>query len=297
MKVARYPVVLAVLAAALYAVGTPFSKLLLEYFPPMRLAAFLYLGAGIGIGIVGAVRGGKGWFLKELCFFRKELPYVAGMIALDILAPILLMFSLQRTSASNAALLNNFEIVATSLIALIVFREPIRGKLWVAIAFIMLASVMLSLEGQGSLAFSSGSLLVLLACACWGLENNCTRKLSGRNPTIVVVMKGFGAGLGALLVAHAAGEQTGAMALVPLAMLLGFVSYGLSVYCYVYAQRFLGAARTSVYYAIAPFFGVLFSWIFLREAPSTMFVLALCVMLAGAVFAVLDQKTTIREDA
>ncbi len=290
MKVDRCQVMLAVIAVALYAVGTPFSKLLLGYLPPMMMAAFLYLGAGIGMSAAGIIHGGKGYFHRELRFSRQERPYIAGMIGLDILAPIFMMLGLKSTLASNASLLNNFEIVTTSLVASWVFHEPIRKKLWVAIALIVLASIMLSLQDHGSLTFSSGSVLILLACVCWGWENNCTRMLSGRKPSIVVIVKGFGAGLGALLVACVAKEQIGSIILAPLAMLLGFVSYGLSIYCYVYAQRFLGAARTSAYYAIAPFLGVLFSWLILRETPDTVFATALCVMLAGAALATLDHK-------
>jgi len=44
-----------------------------------------------------------------------------------------------------------------------------------------------------------------------------------------------------------------------LTLLLGFVAYGLNIYFYILAQRDLGAARTSAYYAIAPFVGVLLS--------------------------------------
>ena len=48
---------------------------------------------------------------------KKELPYTVAMVVLDIIAPILLMFGISFTSSANVSLLNNFEIVATSLIA------------------------------------------------------------------------------------------------------------------------------------------------------------------------------------
>lgn len=60
---------------------------------------------------------------------RRELPYTVGMVVLDIAAPIFLMLGLQRTTAANAALLNNFEIVATTLIALVLFREVVSKRL------------------------------------------------------------------------------------------------------------------------------------------------------------------------
>lgn len=77
---------------------------------------------------------------------KDEKPYMLGMVLLDILAPALLMFGLRSTLAANASLLNNFEIVATSLIALILFKEAISRRLWIGIVLVTLASVLLSLE-------------------------------------------------------------------------------------------------------------------------------------------------------
>ncbi len=67
-----------------------------------------------------------------------------------------------------------------------------------------------------------------------------------------------------------------------LVLLLGFVAYGLSIYFYVYAQRILGAARTSAYYAVAPFIGVFLSLLIFREIPGILFVAALDLMIIGA---------------
>ncbi|MGN0746319.1 MAG: DMT family transporter, partial [Aristaeellaceae bacterium] len=205
-----------------------------------------------------------------------------AMVVLDIAAPVLLMNGLTRTSSANAALLNNFEIVATSLIALAVFHERIDRRLWCAIGVVTVASMLLSVEDAGSLTFSSGSLLVLLACVCWGFENNCTRMMSHGDPLYIVAIKGLGSGAGAAVVAWLSRETMPEWRLIPLAMLLGFVSYGLSVYCYVYAQRSLGAARTSAYYAIAPFVGVGISFLMFREMPGPLFLIALALMLWGS---------------
>ena len=126
---------------------------------------------------------------------RRQLPFTLGMILLDIAAPILLMLGLARAPAAHVSLLNNFEIVATSLFALLLFHERISRRVWCAIFLITAASMLLSFEGVQSLRFSSGSLLVLGACLCWGLENNCTRALSEKDPLQIVVVKGFGSDL------------------------------------------------------------------------------------------------------
>lgn len=279
------PIFFAVTAAVLYALNSPLSKLLLQDVQPMMMASFLYLGAGVGLLIAGLFRKAGGCVSGELPLTRSELPYTLGMIGLDIAAPICLMMGLSCTTAENASLLNNFEIVATSVIALFIFREQISRRLWIAIGLMTVSSIILSFENRNSLSFSCGSLLVLAACICWGFENNCTRMLSHKSPVEIVVIKGFCSGLGSFLIAMMAGEQIPALWYVMAAMMVGFVAYGLSICFYIYAQRDLGAARTSTYYSVAPFVGVFLSLIIFREIPEMNFWIALVIMAGGTYLA------------
>ena len=285
---AGHAVLWALLAAALYAISTPVSKLLLQDVAPTMMAGLLYLGAGTGMFVLGVVRRGIKQLPREQHLTRRDLPYTVGMVLLDIAAPICLMVGLTRTTSANASLLNNFEIVATALIALMVFREKISRRLWLAIDLITLSSMILSFEDASSLQFSFGSLFVLAACVCWGFENNCTRMMSASDPLEIVVIKGFGSGLGSLLIALVVGEPLPAPEVLPVVLALGFVAYGLSIFFYVYAQRRLGAAKTSAYYAVAPFIGVLLSRLILRESFTQVFLIALFIMMAGTYFASTD---------
>lgn len=282
-------VVFAILAALLYALSSPLSKILLQNLHPTMMAALLYLGAGIGISMVGLVQNSINGKTKELHLTKKELPYTLGMIILDILAPIFLMIGLQLTTAANASLLNNFEIVATSIVAFVIFRERVSKKVWIAIVLVTLSSALLSIQDLSSFSFSIGSLFVLLACLCWGVENNFTRILSSKNPMQIVIMKGFGSGLGSLLIAYIAGDFSIDMQYIIPALVLGFFAYGLSILFYVYAQRELGTSKTSAYYAFAPFIGTGLSLIIFREIPSLSFMVALVIMLSGAYLAYSDQ--------
>ncbi|MBE6612013.1 MAG: DMT family transporter [Ruminococcaceae bacterium] len=279
----------ALLAAVLYALNAPFSKLLLAELPPAAMAGLLYLGAGIGMAAVGLAGRLGGRKQTEKPLERTDFPYVLAMILLDIAAPILLMLGLSRTSAAAASLLNNFEIVATSLIALAVFREKLSPRLWAAIGLVTISCALLSAEdvilGGETLEFSAGSLFVLGACICWGIENNCTGKLSEKDPLQVVVVKGIFSGIGSLVTAWLTGETIPLTLSIIGALILGFVAYGLSIYFYVSAQRGLGAAKTSAYYAVAPFVGSGISLVLYREIPSIIFLGALAVMIAGTVLA------------
>ena len=272
----------AILAASLYAINAPFSKILLEFMPPTLMAGFLYVGAGIGMTFIALIQKVKKTDTKELKLTKTELPYTIAMIILDIAAPIFLLFGLNATTAANASLLNNFEIVATAIIALIVFKEKISPRLWFGIFFITLSCGMLSFEDVSSLHFSYGSLFVLLSAICWGFENNCTRKISSKDPLQIVLLKGIFSGIGSLIIGLYMGERTSSLWSIFAVLWIGFIAYGLSIYFYVYAQRLLGAARTSAYYAVAPFIATILSLIILREIPDITYYFALVLMIIGA---------------
>ena len=272
----------AILAAVLYAINAPFSKILLEFMPPTLMAGFLYVGAGIGMIFIAFMRKIKKYEAKELKLTKSELPYTIAMIVLDIAAPICLLFGLNSTTAANASLLNNFEIVATAIIALMVFKEKISTRLWFGIFFVTLSCGILSFEDVSSLRFSYGSLFVLLATICWGFENNCTRKISSKDPLQIVLLKGIFSGIGSLIIGLFIGERTEALWSIVAVLCVGFVAYGLSIYFYVYAQRLLGAARTSAYYAVAPFIAAILSLIIFREIPDVTYFVALVLMIVGA---------------
>ena len=279
-------VILALLAAIFYAINTPFSKVLLNKIPPTFMASFLYLGAGIGVGIMYLFRSKNEDKYERLN--KTDFPYTIGMIVLDIMAPIFLMIGINIGSVSNASLLGNFEIVATTLIALLIFMEKVTSKLWIAIGFITVSSIVLSIEGSVSFQFSLGSLFVILATCCWGLENNCTRKISDKSTYEIVLLKGFFSGGCAFIVALILGERIPEIKYIIIALLLGFVAYGLSIFMYIRAQRDLGAAKTSAYYAVAPFVGTFLAFIVNGEKLTLTYFIGLVFMIIGSMFIVYD---------
>ncbi|MDW7656923.1 MAG: EamA family transporter [Bacillota bacterium] len=279
----------AILAAVLFGLNAPFAKLLLRDIPPLYMASFLYLGAAVGMSLIHLWTSQRKTPSKESGLAKNDRLWVILMILLDILAPYLLMLGLSQTAAASASLLINFEMVATALIALWLFKETIGRQVWLSLIIITVASVILSLDftDLSAISFSKGSLLILSACLCWGLENNCTRNLSAKNPVQIVMIKGFGSGLGALLLALSFRIPL-QLRWVPLiaAFMLGFISYGLSIYFYVHAQRWLGAARTSMYYATAPFIGVLVSFLLLNEPLGLSFAVGAVLMIFGTILAI-----------
>lgn len=279
-------ILFAILAAVFYAINMPCSKLLLKAVPSTLMAGLLYLGAGMGMGCFFLFNLRKAE--RKSLLSRADLPYTIGMVALDIAAPILLMYGLQSAPSAAASLLNNFEIVATAIIALAIFKETISKKLWLAIALVTASSVILTCDFSSGLQFSWGSLLVLGAAVCWGFENNCTRKIASKNTYEIVTVKGLCSGLGSFVIGLALGERLPSYKNALLVMLLGFVAYGLSIFFYIKAQKELGAAKTSAYYAVAPFVGALLSFVVLKEPFSAQYFMALALMVIGSIVATAD---------
>lgn len=55
----------AILAATLYAINAPFSKILLNFMPPTLMAGFLYAGAGVGMVFIAFIRNLRETETKE----------------------------------------------------------------------------------------------------------------------------------------------------------------------------------------------------------------------------------------
>jgi drug/metabolite transporter (DMT)-like permease len=98
----------------------------------------------------------------------------------------------------------------------------------------------------------------------------------------IVLLKGIFSGLGSVIIGLCIGERITVLWSVFAVLGVGFVAYGLSIFFYVYAQRMLGAARTSAYYAVAPFIGTLLSLVIFRDIPQYIFFIALGLMVVGA---------------
>lgn len=285
-------IAIALLAALCYSISSPLSKLILNYLSPTLMAGFLYLGAGVCMLFIFLFRMiFKKKIKKEKKLTKKDLPYVIGMVILDIAAPILMMLGLSTTSAANASLLNNFEIVMTSLIALLFFKEKISPRLWLGIGAITISCVILAFESYEALNFNLGSILILLAALCWGAENNCTKKISSSDPLEIVLIKGLCSGTGSIIIGLCIGERIELVNIwsVFATLGVGLIAYGLSIFLYIYAQRFISAAKTSAYYAINPFIAAIFSLIIFLEIPNWQFVLAIIIMAIGAWLASSDK--------
>ena len=278
-----YPILQALLAALLFGASAPISKVLLGDVQPIPLAGLLYVGSGISLLAVKAWQYLQKNHETEAGLTRPDIKWLAGAVVTGgIAAPIVLLFSLRETPGTTASLLLNFEGVATMLIAALIFKEGIGRRAGWAILLITLASIFLSTNLNQEWGLSIGALGILAACLLWGLDNNLTCNISAKDPLIIVTIKGMAAGGFSLLLGIALGNQFPGLEIVIKAMLLGSLSYGLSIVLFVHAMRGLGAARTSGLFGTAPLAGVLLSFIIFRENFNPMLLAAIPLMIIGA---------------
>lgn len=280
-----YPIAQALIAALLFGASAPVAKILLGETSPVPLAAFLYLGSGAGLLIYQSLLKFRNkQAAKEAPLVRGDFPWLLGAILFGgVAAPILLMTSLKTTPASTASLLLNFESIATTVIAVLFFKEGIGKRVFNAILCVTLSSILLSWDFTNHWGISLGALGILCACFCWGIDNNFTRNISAKNPITIVIMKGLVAGSFSLILAIALGDALPGVAAAGKIMLLGCFSYGVSIVLFVLAMRSLGSARTSALFGTSPFIGAALSFLLLGDVPGNMFLISLPIMLLGTI--------------
>ncbi|HNE05936.1 MAG TPA: EamA family transporter [Anaerolineales bacterium] len=284
-------VIQALIAALLFGASAPIAKLLLGEVEPIPLAAFLYLGSGIGLlGIKLFQRINQQGVNDEAQVEKSDFKWLLGaIVAGGVAAPITLLFSLKNTPAATASLLLNFEGVATTLIAFFAFKESISRRAWWAIALITVASIFLSINFNAEWGFSLGALGIIAACVLWGVDNNFTRNISAKDPLVIVTIKGLGAGSFSLIMALFLGNNLPSWEVILGALVLGSLSYGASIVLFIHAMRGLGAARTSALFSTAPIAGIVLSILIFQEFPSWLFIFALPLMIVGAFLLVNDE--------
>lgn len=255
----------AVGSAVLFGASAPLSKLLIGSVDPWLLAGILYLGAGIGLGIVNVGRSALRLPNSEAPLQRRDLPWLAAVLFFGgLLGPVLLMFGLSMTTASSGSLLLNLEGLATMLIAWVVFRENVDRRLVLGALAILAGALVLSWDGHG-VSVDLGGLLIAGACLAWGIDNNLTRKLSSADPMQIAMIKGLVAGSANLALALAAGAVLPPAGVIFAAGAVGFLGIGVSLVMFMLGLRHLGSARTGAYFSLAPFIGAVIAFALLGE--------------------------------
>lgn len=283
------PAIIAALGAALlFGASTPFAKLLASHVSPVLLAGLLYLGSGLGLSAIRLVRD-RG-FVAPTLLAREWFWFVGAIVSGGVVGPVLLMYGLTQTSASDASLLLNLESVFTALLAWVVFREHTDRRIVLGMALIVAGGASLAWPHGG---ISGGGLrgesAIACACLCWALDNNLTRKVSAADALFIAGTKGLAAGITNCVVAMVLGAAFPASTLLVAAMTIGLFGYGLSLMLFVVALRGLGSGRTGAYFSTAPFLGATIALVFFHESATQGFWIA-ALLMAGGVWLHLTER-------
>lgn len=261
-------------AAALFGSSPPVAKVLLRDVGPLTLAGLLYLGAALGV-LPFSLRGGS----RERRRNRTHLRHLLTAIFFGgVAGPVLLLLGLARAPAASVSLWLNLETVATAVLAWLFFREHLGLRTGLAAACVVAAGVMLALPFDAGTA--TGAALVAAACVCWGLDNNATALIDGYTPAQSTAIKGLAAGTFNLALGIALEGAPPASALLP-ALALGAFAYGVSIMLYIGGAHQLGATRSQMIFATAPFWGTAVAWAGFGEATTTAQLIAIAPMAAG----------------
>jgi drug/metabolite transporter (DMT)-like permease len=265
----------------LFGASMPATTQLAGDMPALVLAGLLYVGAALAVLPAAALRRPSGAALR-----RSWVPLFGAVVAGGAVGPVILVVGLASAPAATASLLLNFELVATVVLAALFFREHLGGRVVGGAAAIVAASFLLVWQPGAEL--TTGALLVVAACVCWGLDNNLTAQIDQVAPEHVTLLKGAVAGTAnialGLVIAPTAGvdvyDITGAL-------LIGALGYGVSITLWVGGARDLGAARAQAIFSVAPFVGAVIAWVVLGD-PVKWFQIMATVIAAGGVWFSLD---------
>ena len=209
------------------------------------LAGLLYIGAGVAVLPATILRPPA----------RPRLRTGGRRLAIAVLfggaiAPVLPAAGLARTPAATASLLLNLELVATVILAAVVFHEHIGHRVATSTALVVTGGVVLT--WAAALELRLGAIFVAGACMFWAIDNCVTAGLDELAPHHITMAKAIVAGtanlaLGLIISPPPSPGQ------VLAALTIGVIGYGLSITMWVTGARDLGAARGQLIFAIAPF--------------------------------------------
>ncbi|HJJ47478.1 MAG TPA: DMT family transporter [Methanocorpusculum sp.] len=279
-------VLFAILASVCNGFDTPLKQLFTGDVGPFMIIAFLFLGSAAGFALVSLIGCKTTINNKDRHVKKSDILFLIGVILTTLLANICVCLGLQTTSASSASVLLSFDTVVTVVIALLIYHEKVSKRLWIGVIFIVLGSIALAVKDGSAFIFNTGSLLILLAALFYGIRANISKKLSGKNPSEVVIIRGFGVFIIALPLGLVFGESIPTIGDAIALMFIGILTCGCVLFFTLCAQKRLGAAKTGAIYGISPLLGAVFAFIILGEVPSASFIAALILIIPGLYFSV-----------
>ncbi len=289
----RLGYVLVIAAAALAGLIHSLAKPLLSFVSPagieinpITLAAIIYVINGL---FFTSVKKNSDPVKK---MERRNL-FIITMIGLaEISGLITYFFGLKQSTAVNASILTNGEIIFSVIIALSIFRERLHKREFLPFLMIILGIILLPMAYEifnSQLTRSDllvGNLLILLSGVFYAVDISLCKYISGivdpKRITQLVSFVGAGFAIFLLLVLQIPIEVNYSQ--LPSIALLGLFGTGVATFFFLTGLKLIGAMRTVLLYSTNFVFGVIFAVLFLHEGMSTSNVLSIILATAGIFF-------------
>jgi len=220
---------------------------------------------------------------------KKDLLFLTLIGIAESSALITYFFGLRDSTALNASVLNNGEIMFSILIAIIIFREKLQKMERIPFAMIIIGMVVLPIgydfysNGIMMTKIVFGDVLLLLAGLFWALDINMSHHISSRlGSQRITQLASFLAGLFALCLIL--GFQIPFkidITHMPAIAIIGIVSIGMSTALFITGLKLIGAVRTILIYSINSAFGVVFSGVFLHESITMTSIISVSLAFLG----------------
>ena len=204
---------------------------------------------------------------------RKTLFFIILLGITDVLAVTTNFFGLAETTATNASILTNIEVVFVVLIAIAIFQERLFKHEMLPMSMIIVGAVFLPLGVDlygNNFALDNlvyGDFLILLAAGFYALDISIARYVSRRaSAARISQLSAFAAiPFALMLVVLFQIPFDIQIQHIPSILFIGIFVTGLAYYFFILALRFIGAIRTILIYSTFSIFGVIFAGIFRRS--------------------------------
>jgi drug/metabolite transporter (DMT)-like permease len=273
-------------AAFLFGLATPISKILLNNLNPFLLAGLLYLGGAIGLSPLllkkRNLKNEKSTIRILIEFKRERMKIIGSVIFGGILGPLLLLFGLLNVKAGSVSIWLNFELVATAILGRLFFNDTLERNAITGIICMIGAGIVIAFNE--SLSSFISIIIVILACFCWGLDNQLTGLIEMINPTNATFIKGIGAGTINTIIGLILLHTSIQFREIILTLLLGAAAYGLSIVLYIITAQQIGSTRSQILFSGAPIIGVFLSFLFLKEIFQFIHIISISLVILGIYF-------------
>jgi drug/metabolite transporter (DMT)-like permease len=256
-------------AAVLFGSVFSLAKVPLATIDPLALTAVVYTISGLAL--IPFTKGSFTFERKDDYFYVLILTIFGG-----VLAPMLLMYGLQQTAASTAAILTNGEIVFTIALSSIFFGEKPHGRGGLfGVILVVIGLIIATTEDLKALEtvvqLSAGNIMILASMLMWAIDNNVSRRLTSRaSPAKIAMVKSLSGGLVLIALALALGKGTVItgikfdMWVVVVGM--SIAGFGGALLLFLEGMKRIGTVRTMSMFSLTPIFGIVLAALTLGES-------------------------------